>query len=70
MVAYEEKSRLLSLYTVARARLAVTTEDLNRTRGRTSKEEYDRLRSVSRDAWTSAESARIDLEGHTRAHEC
>jgi hypothetical protein len=65
----EEKSRLLSLYTVALARFSVNTEDLNRVHGRTSKEEYDRLRSVSRDAWTSAESARLDLEG-MGTHEC
>ena len=66
----EEKSRLLSLYTVALARFAVTTDDLNRTRDKTSKEEYDRLRKISRDAWTSAESARLDLEGHIGEHEC
>ena len=66
----EEKRRLLNLYTVALARFSVSIEDLNSVRGRTSREEYDRLRLVSRDAWTSAESARIDLEGHTNEHRC
>jgi len=69
-VPCEEKSRLLKIYTVALARFSVTTEDLNRVHGRTPKEEYDRLRSVSRNAWTSAESARLDLEGHIRKHDC
>lgn len=41
----EEKGRLLSLYKIALARFAVTTEDLNRVHGRTSKEEY--LREVA-----------------------
>ena len=66
----EEKDRLLNLYRVALARFSVSIEDLNRVHGRTSKEEYDRLRSVSRDAWTAAESARLDLEGHTIEHAC
>ena len=66
----EEKGRLLNLYKAAVARFSLSVDDLNRTRDKTSREEYERLRSVSRDAWTSAEDARVDLEGHTREHAC
>jgi hypothetical protein len=66
----EEKSHLLNLYKAAMVRYSISIEDLNRTRGRTSTEEYDRLRSLSKDAWSSAEGARLALEGHTGTHKC
>jgi hypothetical protein len=66
----DEKDLLLSLYSVGVARYSTTVNDLNLTRGKTSKWEYNRLKSLSEDAWGSAEAARLALEWHTQEHGC
>ena len=48
----EEKDRLIGLYTAAVARYSATVNDTTVTRGKTSKQEYDRLLSLSEEART------------------
>jgi hypothetical protein len=69
-VCYEEKDRLLNLYKAGVANYSATVNGLNLTRGQTSQQEYNRLVSLSVDAWKSAESARFALERHTGKHDC
>ncbi len=66
----EEKDRLLDLYMAAVARYSATVNDTAVTREKTSKREYDRLLSLSEEARSSAETARIALGRHTHKHGC
>ena len=69
-VPCEERDRLLTLYKTGVAHYSATINDLNLTRGKSSREEYDRLLSFSQDAWRLAENARLALDRHTEKHGC
>jgi hypothetical protein len=64
------QDRLVGLYTAAVARYSATVNDTTVTRGKTSKQEYDRLLSLSEEARISAEAARLALGRHAHKHGC
>ena len=70
VVRCEEKTKLIEAYKVSVANYSTAVNDLNLTRGKISKPEYDHLLSNSEKARTASESARLELERHTRNHGC
>jgi hypothetical protein len=58
----EQKQRLIDLYSVAVAHYSTAISDINITRGKTSKTEYERLRSKAENLREIAESARLALD--------
>jgi hypothetical protein len=70
VVRCEEKTKLIEAYKSAVANYSTAVNDLNLTRGKISKVEYDRLLLNSETARVAAETARLDLDRHTRKHGC
>ena len=66
----EEKLKLLTIYQSAVTRYQAAAEDLDLTRGKVSKTEYDRLFAACDTARMASESARKALERHRREHDC
>ena len=66
----EEKTKLIKAYKVSVANYSTAVNDLNLTRGKISKPEYDRLFLMSETARTASEEARLDLDRHTQKREC
>ena len=66
----DEKYRLIEAYKSAVANYATAVNDLNLTRGKISKVEYDRLLLNSEDAHLGSETARLELNHHSRTHGC
>jgi hypothetical protein len=69
-VRCEEKYRLLDLFKAAVASYSIAVADLDLTRGKASKGDYDRLVGLSNVARKASESARLALEQHVAAHGC
>jgi hypothetical protein len=69
-VRCEEKHRLIEAYKSSVVNYATAVNDLNLTRGKISKVEYDRLLSNSETAREASETARLELGRHTRKHDC
>ena len=66
----EEKYRLIGLYKAEVERYSTAVEDLTSTLGKTSKQEYDRLRASADAARETSEEARTELDRHTQKHGC
>ena len=66
----EEKHRLRVLLNAAAKHYAATVNDANLSRGKTSKEEYDRIQAVVDEARKTAEAAHHALEQHKKEHGC
>ena len=69
-VRCEEKHKLIEAYKTSVVHYATAVNDLNLTRGKISKVEYDRLLSSSETAREASETARLALDRHTRKHDC
>jgi hypothetical protein len=65
-----EKLQLLTIYQSAVTKYQAATEDLDLTRGKVSKMEYERLFAACDAARMASESARKALERHRREHDC
>ena len=70
MVCCEEKTKLIEVYKVSVANYSTAVNDLNLTRGKISKTEYDHLLLNSEVARTAAEGARLELDRRTRNYRC
>jgi hypothetical protein len=66
----DEKLRLRNLYNAAAEKFASAVNNVNVGRGKTTKEEYDRLRAIVDAARNKRNSAHLDLDRHTREHGC
>lgn len=66
----EEKHKLIEAYKSSVVNYATAVNDLNLTRGKTSKAEYDRLLVSSETTREISEIARLALDRHTREHDC
>jgi hypothetical protein len=66
----EEKRRLINRYGEAVRNYSTTVADLNLTRGKVLKGEYERLRTLSEQARRTSDKARADLERHVAEHGC
>jgi len=69
-VGCEEKIKLIEAYKVAVASYSTAVNDLNLTRGKISKPEYDHLLLNSEMARVTSEAARLELDRHTQNHGC
>ena len=70
LVRCEEKTKLIEAYKTSVANYSIAVNDLNLTRGKISKVEYDRHLLNSETARTAAEEARLGLNRHTKTHDC
>ena len=66
----EERQRLRLLYNAAAQRYATAVNDVNRIRGKTSEEDYERFRAVLDEARNARNESRLALAQHKRAHGC
>jgi hypothetical protein len=69
-VRCEEKHKLIEAYKSAVVNYATAVNDLNLTRGKISTVEYDRLLLSSETTREASETARLELNSHTRKHGC
>jgi hypothetical protein len=69
-VPCEEKERLRVIYNVASEHYATAVNDVTVTRGKTSKQEYDRLQSLVDEASNARVRAHLALERHKEKHGC
>jgi len=66
----EEKRRLRLVCKEAAERYAEAVDEANHLRGKTSKEQSDRLRAVVNEARNAHNAARLALEQHKQEHGC
>jgi len=66
----EEQGRLLDLYREAVSHYSATVNDMHLTRGKITKEEYDRLLRTTNKARADSETAYFSLERHVDKHGC
>ena len=66
----EEKRRLRYVCKEAAERYAEAVDKSNQLRGKTSTEEYDRLRAVVNDVRSAHNAARLALQQHKQEHGC
>ena len=66
----EERQRLRLLYNMAAERYAAAVNDVNRIRGKTSTEDYERFRAVLDEARNARNASRLALAQHRRGHGC
>lgn len=66
----EVKYRLLKLYKASVSAHAVAVGDLSKTRGKVSKQDYDRLWELTEKARGESDAASRALLDHTREHGC
>ena len=69
-VLCEEKERLRVFYKVASEHYTTAMNDVTLTRGKTSKQEYDRLQSLVDEARNARDQAHLELERHKQRHGC
>jgi hypothetical protein len=69
-VPCEEKERLRVIYNAASEHYATTVNDVAVTRGKTSKQEYDRQQSLVDEARNVRDLAHLTLERHKQKHGC
>jgi hypothetical protein len=66
----EEKHRLRVLYNRACERYSATVNDLILVRGKTTKEEYNRVQRFVDEARDASNAAGLALEQHKQEHGC
>jgi hypothetical protein len=66
----EEKRRLINAYGEAVKNYSTSVADLNLTRGKIPKGEYERLLDLSEKARRTSDKARVTLERHVAEHGC
>ena len=66
----EEKHQLIGLFKAGVSHYSAMVNDLNLTRGKTSKHEYDRLVVQAEEARIASERARLALDRHIQKHNC
>lgn len=66
----EEKRLLIGKYGAAVKHYSATVADLNRTRGKILKHEYNQLLELSEEARVMSERTRVALDRHTAEHGC
>ncbi len=66
----EEKRKLVSAYGVAVQRYSITVKDLDLTRGKITRQEYQNLFTLSEQARLEARKAHGALERHARNQGC
>lgn len=66
----KERQRLRILHDAASARYSTAVNDALISRGKKSKEDYERLRAVVNDARDARNAARLALHQHKREHGC
>jgi ElaB/YqjD/DUF883 family membrane-anchored ribosome-binding protein len=66
----EEKQRLRALYEMAAKSYAAAVNDVLANRGKTSKEDHDRLRARADEARSARNAARLALRQHKQEHGC
>jgi hypothetical protein len=66
----EEKERLRSLYRKAADAYTAAVNDLIAIRGKTTEEDYHRVRGVLTEARNARDTARRALEEHKQKHGC
>jgi hypothetical protein len=69
-VRCEEKTNLIEAYKASVVNYATAVNDLNLTRGKLSKHEYDLLLANSDSKREVSEKVRLELDRHTRQHGC
>jgi hypothetical protein len=68
--ACEEKERLRSLYNASLGAYTAVVNELIGMRGKTTREEYDRVRRFLTEARNARDAARRALEQHKQEHGC
>ncbi len=66
----EEKERLRSLYNASLGSYTAVVNDLIALRGKTTEEEYNRVRRFLAEARNVRDAARLALEQHKQEHGC
>ena len=66
----DERQRLRALYNAAAEHYAACVNEVNRVRGKTTKQEYDRARALVDEARMARDTARQSLEQHKEQHGC
>jgi len=66
----KEKERLRVLYNAASEHYSATMNDVAVTRGKTSKQEHDRLQSLADEARNVGDRTHLALERHKQKHGC
>lgn len=66
----EVKRRLLDVYQEVVAHYSITVGDVAAARGKTLKQDYDRLQALADVAKDAAEAARLALARHAKEHGC
>jgi hypothetical protein len=69
-VPCERQGQLLKLFRALVSSYSIAVNDLNLTRGKTSKQEYGRLLARWEQARKASERARLELELHIKEHDC
>jgi len=69
-VTCDERQRLRVLYNTAAEHYAACVNEVNRVRGKTTKQEYDRVRALVDEARNARNAARLSLEQHKEQHGC
>ena len=69
-MACEEKERLMAVHKKTLEKHTVSSNDLYMLRGRTSREEYNRLIMIAFEALTEAQITFHDLMDQIRKHAC
>ena len=70
MALCEEKGRLALEYQEATEKFCQAVTELQEKLGKSSQEEYQRLKRVSEEWRVRSEQARLALEQHVAAHRC
>lgn len=66
----DERQRLRALYNTAAEHYTACVNEVNRVRGKTTKQEYDRARALVDEARMARDTARQSLEQHKEQHGC
>ncbi len=66
----DERQRLRALYNAAAEHYTACVNEVNRVRGKTTKQEYDRARALVDEARDARNAARLSLEQHKEQHGC
>jgi hypothetical protein len=69
-VTCDERQRLRILYNAAAEHYTACVNEVNRVRGKTTKQEYDRARALVDEARNARNAARLSLEQHKTQHGC
>ena len=70
MALCEEKRRLVSEYQETTGKFSQAVTELLGKLGKSSRDDYQRLKTVSQERRARSEQARLALEQHVAAHQC